>query len=1217
MKRKVVYLIILLISIFGLVSGSKEEIKIERVLNSSEYKYLPKNAKRIIEEVYNETGEIILTEKNKRENEPYLNPAYVDYLEMDEETKTTMGIIPEMYISDYIPAEVPESVDGAASDPYFNLSNVSGNSYITPMKNQETLGVCWAVTSVETAETFLMYKNNKPSNRYTPEIFSVRQMDYATSTDGFYVELPNDTRKYSWTNPINNANRKLGEGANFRISSIIMSTGLTLADESTLAWNTDKTPRKPGEILNRNNSKYEVNETISIPAITDDTATTANLNNFVTTVKKYMTLYGGPYVGSISPQSSCGFVNTDGKHVLRTDECQNTSENRAKGHALQIIGWDDNYAYSYCDGGNTHTKLNSSGSCSSGYTKKSGRGAFILRNSWGASSDYATFYLTYDSYGHDVGFIKSMSLTATRTWDNLYNEYAGSDTNGKLYLATSKTLTVDQFNPTREKIEKVKFYASPSTPNRTATYKVSITIGGTEHRDVATMSVSEAGIKTFDLSDKNLTIGQERVSVTVYSSEAYAYLYQGSISLFTSNTNDTPKIYSYTIDDDSRVVEDQPLSKDNPLYINGTGDWSLELVMLPRNIPANANIVYRLKDGATVYEIFGDYQNVYVLDGEALSGFFGKAGTTYTGGFNVDNKGYGKTLTMDIMYNGKVVDTFPVKFNKPDKKTSSTVTLHANNGTSNIKKVNFIDKTNQAINASTSSLGYSSKDFFNDGKYITSWNTKSDGTGDGYNLAATQLIYKDIDLYAIWSSDKATIKLNYQCGGVAGCSGSSRTVESRYGAEGTIITNPFTKTGYAFLYYNETGNVVSGGSRVFYEGEKYVSTEFFEYPIFDDATKTLYPVFSNNYSTITFNSNGGSGTMKEINVPRGVDTKLKKNAFTMAGKNFMGWNTKSDGSGKSYIDSSFINTSTNVTLYAQWATDNKMIAFNPNGASGRAVTQAILGTTGEKLKANEFRRVGYDFKNWNTKSDGSGTSYTDQQLISSMGLVENKIYNLYAQWIPYNYKIKFDKNGGAGSMADLDMTYDLEKKLTRNYFVKNGYVFKEWNTKADGTGTSYNNEANVKNLTNVKNTTITLYAIWEEMPTVTSPVYIIDNTNLYIKKIQPGLNEDTFKSRLNVGDSYAINLVLNGHSTISTGSKTKLYRGNTLVAEYTNIVIGDINGDGVVNSADLLKIRQHLLGTNILSGAYFISSDINYDNTINSADLLRVRQHLLGTKTIE
>ena len=67
---------------------------------------------------------------------------------------------------------------------------------------------------------------------------------------------------------------------------------------------------------------------------------------------------------------------------------------------------------------------------------------------------------------------------------------------------------------------------------------------------------------------------------------------------------------------------------------------------------------------------------------------------------------------------------------------------------------------------------------------------------------------------------------------------------------------------------------------------------------------------------------------------------------------------------------------------------------------------------------------------------------------------------------------------------------------------------------------------------------------------------------------------------------------------------------------YTYVMFGDLNGDGEINSADLLKMRQYLLGTNQLSGAFLNSAYLNGDNEINSADLLRIRQHLLGTASI-
>ena len=68
--------------------------------------------------------------------------------------------------------------------------------------------------------------------------------------------------------------------------------------------------------------------------------------------------------------------------------------------------------------------------------------------------------------------------------------------------------------------------------------------------------------------------------------------------------------------------------------------------------------------------------------------------------------------------------------------------------------------------------------------------------------------------------------------------------------------------------------------------------------------------------TVTFNANGGTGTMAAET--RNVPTALTANAFTRTGYTFNHWNTGAGGTGTSYANSATYPFTASVTLYAQW-----------------------------------------------------------------------------------------------------------------------------------------------------------------------------------------------------------------------------------------------------------------------------------------------------------
>ena len=80
--------------------------------------------------------------------------------------------------------------------------------------------------------------------------------------------------------------------------------------------------------------------------------------------------------------------------------------------------------------------------------------------------------------------------------------------------------------------------------------------------------------------------------------------------------------------------------------------------------------------------------------------------------------------------------------------------------------------------------------------------------------------------------------------------------------------------------------------------------------------------------TVTFNANGGTGTMSDQVVDYNTATALTANAFTRTGYSFAGWATTANGS-KAYDNQEAVTLTKNTTLYALWTKNSYNVSFTP------------------------------------------------------------------------------------------------------------------------------------------------------------------------------------------------------------------------------------------------------------------------------------------------
>lgn len=391
-----------------------------------------------------------------------------------------------------------------------------------------------------------------------------------------------------------------------------------------------------------------------------------------------------------------------------------------------------------------------------------------------------------------------------------------------------------------------------------------------------------------------------------------------------------------------------------------------------------------------------------------------------------------------------------------------------------------------------------------------------------------------------------------------------------------------------------------------------------------------------NYDQITL----AKGSMSDQSLTYGTYGKLNKCGFTWEGHTFTGWNTKSDGTGKSYTDQQAgyldvmapTDDNQSVTLYAQWTRNKSTVSIDANGGtySGKTPVTQLWGTSltvSDPKPKNETAVINYDYTD---NGYFSGVTWSDDQTAgvtsSAVSSNQDSVGLVFSKWQVMTKDKSTDVPDGNGSWGFIVNRNNyifgaynavLQARYHHQTVVlptpkKDGYTFlgwytdENWKTKAGNAGDRYRPKKN-----------ITLYARFrpdsykysdEVEVTMQDPPSDKDEAYVKIKKTDKNGNVLTtvdgqeFVIGICTGNSWnEKNLVM----TLKTNSGIYDSKGKLLIGP---IDVRHDKNEGWWNVTDLLTAGQNYTAHEISAPAgYTLDTDKKFKCVATTASLAQAR----------
>jgi len=383
-----------------------------------------------------------------------------------------------------------------------------------------------------------------------------------------------------------------------------------------------------------------------------------------------------------------------------------------------------------------------------------------------------------------------------------------------------------------------------------------------------------------------------------------------------------------------------------------------------------------------------------------------------------------------------------------------------------------------------------------------------------------------------------------------------------------------------------------------------------------NTSNNKYTVKVKKDISVYYHANGAtSGTVPydgvdhntlEMQKEPGVSFTVEGNTGNLAltGKKFVGWNTKSNGTGTHYDVGSSISISKKTVLYAEWKQMYSIIYYLNDGTSDSSidgpkyVKDEVVNISQAVADDFDTSRGGkWSFNHWNTKSDNKGTSYLGNSENTSV-TINNSDIKLYAIW-DENYKVSYEANDPTSGTVPTDSNYyvaesDFTVLGNTGLLTKTGYKFGGWNSKASGDGTDYAVNSQYKITEDLK-----LYAKWIELYRITYNFNGDDNSTL--DEITDYLEPNSVQNvQINGNEPQKTGYIFGGWNTKADGTGTHYdaqgatitITGNiTLYAQWVHECDGVIY-DRVITSQTV----------NLTEGKYYLAGNIKPSEALKIAD---------------